>query len=93
MELWEKFKSKSTKENHNFETYFSRFLRIKDVVESNPCIMKGLENIFRAEYLNEEFNKDILEIGSGGDHKIFSPGDFEISDNGNRLMLALKILD
>jgi hypothetical protein len=74
-----------------FDEYFSRFVRIKGLVEANPQIIVNINNVFSHEYLEEKLNSDLMFLGWGNMHSVYSIYEGSISDKGHDISLALRL--
>jgi hypothetical protein len=87
----EKFEVVNDLVNLTYDEYFSRFSRIKTLIEANPVIMGNINNVFCHEYLDERLNSDIMPLGSGNMHDVYSIYTCEIKDNDKDISLALRL--
>jgi len=75
-----------------FEEYFSRWIRIKSLIENNEQVMKNINNAFAVEYLKQKPNQELIKLGYGNSHIVYSISSEKFRDKDNETMLALRLL-
>lgn len=74
-----------------YDEYYARYERIKEYVDAIPEIKLNISDVFRHEYTNQVLQRNVMLLGRGATHSIYSIYPGSIPDGENKISLALRV--
>ncbi len=71
--------------------YYGRILRLKPVILADRALISRIKGAFMHKYLEDALPEDVLMLGGGESHSVYSVGGMEDPLDGRKIHVAVRL--